>query len=80
MSRPTVVVSLDAATLRRVDRLVQRGRSPTRSRAIEAAISAQLDRLERRRLIDESATLDPTEERALAEEGLAADLAEWPAY
>ena len=29
---------------------------------------------------DEYAKLDPAEERALAEEGLAADLADWPQY
>ncbi|HEX8211009.1 MAG TPA: hypothetical protein VF584_12625 [Longimicrobium sp.] len=36
--------------------------------------------LRRARFDDECAKLDPTEERALAEEGLAADLADWPEY
>ena len=36
--------------------------------------------LRRARFDEESAKLDPAEERALAEEGLAADLAEWPEY
>jgi Arc/MetJ-type ribon-helix-helix transcriptional regulator len=80
MPKAKVAVTLDAATLRRVDRLVQSARYPNRSQAIEAAITEQLDRLERRRLIDECAKLDPAEERALAEEGLAADVAEWPEY
>lgn len=61
-------------------RLVREGRFANRSQAIEAAVSAQLDRLEGRRLIDECAKLDPAEERSLAEEGLAADAAEWPEY
>jgi len=36
--------------------------------------------LRRARFDDECAKLDPAEERALAEEGLAADLADWPEY
>ena len=34
----------------------------------------------RTRLAEACARLDPAEERALAEEGLAADLASWPRY
>lgn len=80
MPKAKVAVSLDAQTLRRVDRLVRDARYPNRSQAIEAAIAAQLERLERRRLIDACARLDPKEERALAEEGLSTDLEEWPPY
>lgn len=36
--------------------------------------------LRRARFDEECAKLDPAEERALAEEGLAADLADWPEY
>ena len=67
-------------TLRRVDRLVRDGRYPNRSQAIEAVISPQLDRLERRQLIQECAKLDPAEERTLADEGSVADVSEWPEY
>ena len=80
MPKAKVAVTLDTLTLRRVDRLVRDARYPNRSQAIEAAIAAQLDRLEHRRLIDECAKLDPTEERTMAEEGLATDIAEWPEY
>ena len=80
MAKAKVAVTLDSGTLRRVDRLVRDARYPNRSQAIEAAIAAQLDRLERRRLIEECAKLDPTEERALADEGLAADAVAWPEY
>ena len=80
MPKAKVAVTLDTLTLRRVDRLVRDARYPTRSQAIEAAVAAQLDRLEQRRLIEECATLDPAEERAMAEEGVAADLAGWPEY
>ncbi len=44
----------------------------SRNQAIKAGVSAQRDRVEHRRLIEECAKLDPEEERALAEEGLAA--------
>lgn len=80
MPKAKVAISLDTGTLRRVDRLVRDARYPNRSQAIEAAVAAQLDRLERRRLIEECAKLDPAEERALAEEGLDDDVAAWPEY
>lgn len=80
MPKAKVAVTLDTLTLRRVDRLVRDARYPNRSQAIEAAIRAQLDRLEHRRLIEECAKLDPAEERAMAEEGLVADLEGWPEY
>jgi hypothetical protein len=47
---------------------------------IEAAVAAQLERLEHRRLADECAKLDPAAERAMAEEGLGLDAAGWPEY
>ncbi len=80
MPKAKVAITLDTLTLRRVDRLVRDARYPNRSQAIEAAIDAHLDRLEHRRLIEECAKLDPAEERAMAEEGFAVDLAEWPEY
>jgi Arc/MetJ-type ribon-helix-helix transcriptional regulator len=75
MAKTKVAVTLDSQTLRRVDRLVRDARYPNRSRAIEAAVTAQLERLEHRRLADECAKLDPAAERAMAEEGLGLDAA-----
>jgi Arc/MetJ-type ribon-helix-helix transcriptional regulator len=80
MPKAKIAVTLDTQTLRRVDRLVRDARYPNRSQAIEAAVAAQLERLERGRLAEECAKLDPTAERALAEEGLNADVASWPEY
>jgi Arc/MetJ-type ribon-helix-helix transcriptional regulator len=80
MAKTKVAVTLDAQTVRRVDRLVRDARYPNRSQAIEAAIAAQLERLEGRRLAEECAKLDPEAEQALAEEGLGADRAAWPEY
>ena len=44
-----------------------------RSQAIETALAEKLSRLARTRLAEECAKLDPTEERLLANECLAAD-------
>ena len=80
MAKAKVAVTLDTETLRRVDRLVRDTRYPNRSQAIEAAVAAQLERLEGRRLADECAKLDPNSERVIAEDGMATELQTWPAY
>jgi len=80
MAKTKVAVTLDTQIVRRVDRLVRDARYPNRSQAIEAAVAAQLERLEGRRLAEECGKLDPAAERALAEEGLGSDAAAWPEY
>lgn len=80
MAKTKVAVTLETETLRRVDRLVRDSRYPNRSQAIEAAVASHLDRLEKRRLAEECAKLDPHEERALAEEGIGEDSKSWPEY
>jgi Arc/MetJ-type ribon-helix-helix transcriptional regulator len=80
MPKAKVAVTLEGRVLARLDRLVQGGAFPNRSQAIEVAVTEKLDRLERRRLAEECARLDPREEQELAEQGLGADAAAWPAY
>ncbi len=80
MVRSKVAISLDQSTLDRLDKLVQKQVFPNRSRAIEEAVAEKLARLERSRLDQECAKLDPLFEKALAEEGLSEDRAEWPEY
>ena len=80
MGRSKVAISLDESTLARLDKLVQKGVFPNRSQAIEEAVAEKLARLERSRLAQECAKLNPAFEKALAEEGLSEDLAEWPEY
>ena len=80
MSRAKVAISLDKATLERLDRLVEEKVFPNRSQAIEEAVSEKLERLERSRLARECAKLDPVFEKALAEEGVSEELAEWPEH
>jgi Arc/MetJ-type ribon-helix-helix transcriptional regulator len=78
MARSTVAISLDESTLNRLDQLVKKRVFPNRSRAIEEAVAEKLARLEKSRLALECAKLDPMLEKALAEEGLSADLRNGP--
>jgi hypothetical protein len=59
---------------------LSKSRYPNRSQAVEKAISRKLDRLRHGRLARESAKLDPREEKGISEEGLGADMSEWPEY
>ncbi len=80
MSRAKVAISLDESTLERLDKLVERAVFSNRSQAIQEAVEEKLARMERSRLARECAKLDPTFEKALAEEGMSEDAAEWPEY
>ena len=75
-----VAISIDKDTLNRLDRLVKNQVFPSRSRAIQEAVEEQLKRLEHGLLAQECAKLDPVAEKAMAEEGLSEDLAQWPRY
>jgi Arc/MetJ-type ribon-helix-helix transcriptional regulator len=75
-----VAITLEQETLRRVDALVAQRVFPNRSRAIQAALKEKLDRLAGSRLARECAKLDPEEEKAMAEEGFAADIELWPEF
>jgi metal-responsive CopG/Arc/MetJ family transcriptional regulator len=80
VARSKVAISLDESTLDRLDQLVKKRVFPNRSQAIEEAVAEKLSRLDKSRLAQECGKLDPTFEKALAEEGLSEDLAEWPEY
>jgi len=80
VSRAKVAISLDESTLERLDKLVERAVFSNRSQAIQEAVEEKLARMERSRLARECAKLDPTFEKALAEEGMSEDAAEWPEY
>ena len=80
MSKTKVAITLDTELLEELDDLIANARFPNRSQAIEAAVAEKLERLRRGRLARESAKLDPKEEKALAEEGLGAELDAWPEY
>jgi metal-responsive CopG/Arc/MetJ family transcriptional regulator len=80
MAKSKVAISLDESTLDRLDKLVEKAAFTSRSQAIQEAVEEKLARLNRSRLARECAKLDPAVEKALAEEGLSKDAAEWPEY
>ncbi|HEY6073546.1 MAG TPA: ribbon-helix-helix domain-containing protein [Anaerolineales bacterium] len=80
MARAKVAISLDENTLNQLDRLVRSRVFPNRSQAIQEAVEEKISRLDRSRLARECAKVDPAFEKALAEEGLSTELAEWPEY
>ena len=80
MARAKVAISLDENTLNQLDRLVRSRVFPNRSQAIQEAVEEKISRIDRSRLARECAKVDPAFEKALAEEGLSTELAEWPEY
>ncbi|MBI4199130.1 MAG: ribbon-helix-helix protein, CopG family [Chloroflexi bacterium] len=80
MPKSKIAITLDDNTVATLDRLIEARVFPSRSRAIEDALREKLERLRKTRLATECAKLDPTSEKALAEEGITQDAAAWPEY
>lgn len=80
MGKSKVAITLEDELLARLDELVEQERFPSRSRAVEEAVSEKLSRVDRSRLAVECSKLDPVFEQQLADEGLAGDLTAWPEY
>ena len=80
MASVKVAITIDQDTLKRVDGLVSRRVYPNRSRAIQAAVTEKLARIEQSRLAEECTKLDPAFEQGLAEEGAGTALDTWPEF
>lgn len=80
MSVAKVTISIDQSLLKRVDRLVRSHVFPNRSHVIQQALEEKIARIDSTRLARECAKLHPAEEQALADEGLAGEVAQWPEY
>jgi len=80
MATAKIAVSIEQDTLKQLDHLVAQGVFPNRSRAIQMAVQERLERLSRNRLARECAKLDPAFEAQMADEGLAAEVEQWPEY
>lgn len=78
--RTKAVITIKDDLLAEIDRWVADGRYPNRSRAIESAVAEKIERPPRKRLAKEVGTLDPSEERRLAEDGFVAGRETCPAY
>ena len=80
MSAAKITISIDENLLRRLDRLVQSQVFLNRSQAIQVAVQEKMARLDKTRLAQACAKLDPAFEQAMADEGLAVEATEWPEY
>jgi Arc/MetJ-type ribon-helix-helix transcriptional regulator len=80
MATSKIAITIDQNLLHRLDFLVKSQRFKNRSRAIQEAVAEKLARIERSRLAQECAKLDPKFEQEIAEEGFASEMNEWPEY
>ncbi len=80
MAASKIAITIDDRTLKRLDYLVKSNAFPNRSKAIQEAVEEKLWRMEKSRLSQECAKLDPKFEQTLAEEGFSSELEEWPEY
>jgi len=80
MAASKIAITLENDTLKRLDMLVKSNIFPNRSKAIQEAVVEKLTRMEKSRLAQECAKLDPDFEQSLAEEGFTSELEEWPEY
>ncbi len=80
MSASKIAITLENDMVKRIDMLVKSNIFPNRSKAIQEAVSEKLKRIDKSRLAQECAKLDPEFEQSLAEEGFALELEEWPEY
>lgn len=78
MPASKIAITIDDKTLKRLDFLVKSKFFPNRSNAIQQAVAEKLNRIDKSRLAQECAKLDPDFEQSLAEEGFSSELAEWP--
>jgi len=80
MGKAKIAITLDEEFIGELDRLVDERFFQNRSQAIQDAVSEKLARIKRNRLSTECAKLDPVFEKAMAEEGIAEDVSQWPEY
>jgi metal-responsive CopG/Arc/MetJ family transcriptional regulator len=80
MATSKIAITIDQNLLYRLDSLVKSERFTNRSRAIQEAVAEKLARIEKSRLAQECAKLDPKIEQEIAEQGFAAEMDEWPEY
>ena len=80
MSKTKIAITLDADFIAEIDKLIKKQRFMNRSQAIQEAVKEKLQKITKSRLAKECAKLNPSFERAMADEGLSEDLREWPEY
>ena len=80
MGKTKIAITLDEQYIDQLDTFVSKHIFQNRSQAIQQAVKEKLARMKRSRLATECLKLDPTFEKAMADEGLTEDLSRWPEY
>jgi metal-responsive CopG/Arc/MetJ family transcriptional regulator len=80
MGASKIAITLDSNMVKKLDMLVKSNIFPNRSKAIQEAVVEKFNRMEKSRLAQECAKLDPNFEQSLAEEDFTSELEEWPEY
>ena len=80
MAVSKIAITIDDKLLKQLDSMVKSKVFPNRSKAIQEAVADKLSRLERTRLAQECAKLNPEHEQVMADEGLSMEKDEWPEY
>ena len=80
MTASKIAITLESDMVKRIDMLVKSNLFPNRSKAIQEAVAEKLKQIEKSRLAQECAKLDPEYEKNMAEEGFSLETDEWPAY
>ncbi|HUO78197.1 MAG TPA: ribbon-helix-helix domain-containing protein [Thermodesulfovibrionales bacterium] len=80
MGKTKIAITLDEQYIDQLDTFVSKHIFQNRSQAIQQAVKEKLARMKRTRLATECSKLDPTFEKAMADEGLTEDLSRWPEY
>jgi metal-responsive CopG/Arc/MetJ family transcriptional regulator len=80
MATAKIAITMNAETIKKLDRLVGKKVFPNRSKAIQEAVEEKISRMDKNRLARECAKLDPKLEQILAEEGFHMETSEWPEY
>ena len=80
MTAAKIAITMPPTLLRQVDALVRSRRFRSRSHAIQSAVADKISDMAESRLARECARLDPAEEKAWAELGIAEDGKSWPKY
>jgi metal-responsive CopG/Arc/MetJ family transcriptional regulator len=80
VGKEKIASTLDEKLIIELDNLVNKQVFQSRSQAIQEAVKEKLLRMKRTRLTEECAKLEPPCEKEMAEEGLAEDIKERPAY
>ena len=80
MATSKITITLENDMVERIDMLVKSNLFPNRSKAIQQAVVEKLNRIDKNRLSQECAKLDPEFEQSFSEEGFTRQLEEWSTY